>query len=57
MQSQKDDCNKWNRSSIKARQQIREWTKPSTDKTSGHDSSIFIGNHLLILMISISCYF
>ena len=57
MQRQKDDCNKWNRSSIKARQQIREWTKPSTDKTSGHDSSIFIGNHLLILMISISCYF
>ena len=46
MQIQKDGPNKRNTSIIKARQPIRGRSKPSIDKTSGHDSSIYCGIHL-----------
>ena len=46
-QIRRDDCNKGNTSSIKVGQPIRERSKPSIDKTSEHDSSIYYGNHLL----------
>ena len=41
------DCNKRKTSSVKVRQPIQERSKPSIDKTSEHDSSIYYGDHLL----------
>ena len=46
-QIHRDDRNKWNTSSIKVREPIRGRLKPSIDKTSEHDCSIYYGNHLL----------
>ena len=51
MQIHRDDRNKWNMSSIKARQPIRGRSKPSIDKNSEHDSGIYYGNHLLFFNV------
>ena len=50
-QIHRDDHNKWNTSCIKVRQPIRGRLKPSIDKTSEHDSSIYYGNHLLFFNV------
>ena len=44
---------KRNTSSLKVQQPIQERSKPSIDKTSEHDNSIYYGNHVFF----ISCYF
>lgn len=47
MQTHKDDRNEWNTSRIKVQEPIQEMSKPSNDKTLGHNSRIYYSNHLL----------
>ena len=51
MQIHKDDRDKRNTSNIKTREPVPEMSKPSIDKTAGHNSSIYYGNHLLFFNV------
>ena len=50
-QIHRDERNKRNTSSITARKAIQERSKPSINKISEHDSSIYYGNHLLFFNV------
>ena len=50
-QIHRDERNKHNTSSITARKAIQEGSKPSINKISEHNSSIYYGNHLLFFNV------
>ena len=51
MQIHKDDRDKQSTSNIKVSEPIQEMSKPSSGKTSRHNSSVYYGNHLLIFHV------
>ena len=55
-QIHRDDRNKRNTSSIKVQQPIQERSKPSIDKTSERDNSIYYGNHVFFYLMFLLNY-